>query len=453
MTPFLAALAASGRQRATLPPLLDWVPLLTPLYSRPEHLADYCELLDRAETEPVRGLVSVAPRHGKTELLLHHFAKSLKRNPKRKIAYVTYGDQLARQKSRACRDLAIRAGVNLRSDSHALDWWETTDGGGCRFGSVQSGLTGLGYHEIVFDDPFKNAEEADSETIREKTWQLWISSVFSRLEPGGSILVNAARWHFDDLIGRIEQAKHPGYVKINRAAVVDDQMTPLWPQRWTREALSEIKTVVGGRWWSALYMGQPSPDQGTMFKRDWFSHRYQSLPNLDFRILALDGAWKEGVANDYSVIQSWGLSRLLNQYYLVDEWRARVQLPDLVRAMKDIAAKFKPDAVVIEDAASGIGVAQMLQRETLLNVVAVGVGGTTNEGRAAQVSPIYEAGRVWLPADAPWVADHVEEFLQFPVALHDDRIAAAGHALRRLSDPNGTKRKGVGGPLPNIYAR
>ena len=70
------------------------------------------------------------------------------------------------------------------------------------------------------------------------------------------------------------------------------------------------------------------------------------------------------------------------------------------------------------------------------------------------MSPLYESGRVWLPERAEWVADHVEEFLQFPVALHDDRIAAAGHALRRLSDPMGTRKaQRGGGQLPNIFQR
>ena len=447
----LEAWAAKKRQ-VEVPPLLDWVTQLTPQYQRPEHLAPYAALLERAESEPVRGLVSVAPRHGKTEILLHWFARVLRRHPAWRIAYITYGDSLASQKSRTARDLAIRAGVRLRDDSKSLHQWDTVEGGGLVAGSVNSGLTGMGFNIIVFDDPFKNAEEADSEVIREKTWNLWLSTVFSRLEPGGSALVNAARWHFDDLIGRIEK-EHPEYTKINLGALKADG-TPLWPFRWKPEQLAEIKTTVGGRWGHALYMGTPSPDSGTMFKREWFAHRYTSLPHIDFRLFSLDGAWKEGAANDFSVLQDWGYSRLLNQYYLIDEWRARVQLPDLLRVIKDKAVKAMPDAVVIEDAASGIGVAQVLKRETSLPIVAVGVGGTTNEGRAAQVSPLYESGRVWLPERAEWVADHVEEFLQFPVALHDDRIAAAGHALRRLSDPMGTRKaQRGGGQLPNIFQR
>jgi len=86
---------------------------------------------------------------------------------------------------------------------------------------------------------------------------------------------------------------------------------------------------------------------------------------------------------------------------------------------------------VIEDAASGQSAIQDLRRDTTLPVVAVKAKGS-KQSRADVVSPLFEAGKVWLP-DATWVDEFITEMCSFPGAPHDDMLDAVVHGLLRLS--------------------
>jgi predicted phage terminase large subunit-like protein len=53
--------------------------------------------------------------------------------------------------------------------------------------------------------------------------------------------------------------------------------------------------------------------------------------------------------------------------------------------------------------------------------------------RAAAVSPLIEAGNVYLPHPlyAPWVNEFIEECAAFPNGAHDDQVDAMTQALLR----------------------
>jgi hypothetical protein len=164
-------------------------------------LLDAFERIDRGES--VRVLVSVPPRHAKTETLLHGFAWLLARHPQWAIGYGSYAAEIAYSKSRQARDYARAAGVELRDDSSAVHEWRTRDGGGMLATGRGGPLTGHGVQLLAIDDPFKNRQEADSPTLRAQCWGWYTSTARTRLEPGGSIIITHTRWHPDDLIGRL----------------------------------------------------------------------------------------------------------------------------------------------------------------------------------------------------------------------------------------------------------
>lgn len=149
---------------------------------------------------------------------------------------------------------------------------------------------------------------------------------------------------------------------------------------------------------------------------------------------AVDSAFKEGVGSDYSVIATWGTDG--KNYNLVDLWRDRVEYPSLRRAVQDEYARWRPDAVLVEDASSGQSVIQELRRETNLPIVAVPAKGS-KQNRADAVAPLFEAGKMWLPEYASWVADFIEEHVSFPRGVHDDQVDTTSMALARLRGATG----------------
>jgi predicted phage terminase large subunit-like protein len=106
--------------------------------------------------------------------------------------------------------------------------------------------------------------------------------------------------------------------------------------------------------------------------------------------------------------------------------------PATVKAVRELSSR-RPGAIakLIEDKANGSAVIQMLSRE-LPGILPVNPEGG-KVARAAAVSPLIEAGNIYLPHPdyAPWVNDFIEECAAFPNGAHDDQVDAMTQALLR----------------------
>jgi len=177
---------------------------------------DICDRLERflqdvVDKKSPRLILAMPPRHGKSEIASKNFpAYILGHHPHFEIIASSYNVSLPMGFSRKVRDMmqtpvykAIFPKATLSKSSQAAEAWATTANGGYVAAGVGGGITGKGAHVFIIDDPVKDAEEADSETMREKTWDWWGSTAKTRLAPGGGTLVIQTRWHDDDLSGRM----------------------------------------------------------------------------------------------------------------------------------------------------------------------------------------------------------------------------------------------------------
>jgi hypothetical protein len=164
---------------------------------------------------------------------------------------------------------------------------------------VGKGITGKGGHLIIIDDPVKDAAEANSEVYRKRNWDWYTSTLYTRVEPGGGIILIQTRWHEEDLAGKIlKHAAETGerWDTLHLPALSEGPDVdalgravgePLWPERYDRQALDGIRHTIGSYWFSALYQGRPQPAEGGAFKRSWFRYwRYEA----DGELFALDCA-------------------------------------------------------------------------------------------------------------------------------------------------------------------
>lgn len=204
----------------------------------------------------------------------------------------------------------------------------------------------------------------------------------------------------------------------------------LWPAWFGSDELSALQVELGTRAWSALYQQAPTSDAGGLFRRAWMQRRHVQPPTLSYTLCSVDSAFKTGVANDYSVIATWGTDG--KDFYLLDVWRERVEFPDLVYAVKAQAGIHKPRAVLIEDTAAGQSALQQLRRETPLPLLPVKVT-APKIARAAAITPFFEAGKVSLPAGTGWLDAWIEEHVAFPTGRFDDQVDTTSMALARLA--------------------
>jgi hypothetical protein len=249
----VAAFNAGVASRAQLP-LLDFVPALSPHLARLDFLKPLAAELERAEREPIVLPSSVAVQHGKTTLLEHFVARYLRRYPARHVIWTSYNDDIALLRSGEIQALARSAGCTLVSDGKKS--WRTSEGGGVDARGVGSGIAGLPSDLTIIDDPYGTRADAESAVVRNSIYEWFKSDVWTRRNPMTSVIVNHARWHTDDLIGRLCR-ELPGWeaARLNIAAV-DAKGEPIWKRAGQAELLATARALGEYVWWS-LYMGAP----------------------------------------------------------------------------------------------------------------------------------------------------------------------------------------------------
>lgn len=434
-------------------------------------IARHLEAVERGDIK--RLMITMPPRHGKSMLASEFFpAWYLGRNPDHYVVTATYAQELAddfgRKVKNQIEDDAFRAifpGVGLADDSKSAKRFHIEGAeGGYEHSLSQRGafyavgvggpLTGRGAHLLLIDDPVKNREDADSELIRKKTRDWYTSTAYTRLMPGGRVVVIQTRWHEDDLSGwLLADHQHEGWVTLNLPAI-DDDGAALWPEQYPLEELERIKRALPPRDWSALYQQRPAPDTGDYFKREWV-HLVDSLPPRESMLLYGGSDYAVTAAGgDYTVHGIIGLDPDGNPW-LLDLWRQQASSDVWVEAFCDLVLKWKPVGWAEETGQikSGVGpflVKRMLERGSYVAREQFATRGD-KAIRAQSFRGLIATRGLRIHKDAPFATDLINEMMSFPVGVHDDQVDALGligQLIDRMSSGQGPKPP----PPKPIYA-
>lgn len=447
--------------------LLAFTTYTMPKYEINWHHRLTCKYLDQfVEGKIKRLIVTEPPRHGKSELTSRRLpAYILGRDPTTSIIATSYAADLASRMNRDVQRIIdsqefmdLFPGVYLSGENRlgvksSGSWLRNSDifevvdyGGTYRSAGVGGGITGMGGKFLLIDDPIKNQEEADSQVYRDKLWEWYTSTLYTRLEKEGSILVTLTRWHEDDLAGRLlEAAKNDPdadqWLVLNLPAMYETKDAhpedpraegeALWPNKYSDDRLRALRASVGSRVFNSLYQQRPAAAEGSIIKRNWIRYYKTLPPRLDEIIQSWDFTFKDTKNADFVVGQVWG--RHGANKYLLDEVRGRMDIIGSINAMYSLSAKH-PKAYVklVEDKANGPAIIQLIGSK-LSGIVAVEPEGS-KDSRLHSVAAEYEAGNVYYPdpSIAPWIGDHVEEIVGFPTAKYRDRVDSASQGLSRL---------------------
>lgn len=419
-------------------------------YQRNWHLDAIAHKLAQVERgEETRLIVTVPPRSRKSELASVALpAFIIGRDPAARVICVSYAQPLAAKHSRAFRKVLasdwyrrIFPGVVVDKDTEEIV--ETSVGGGRVATSVGGTVTGLGARTIIIDDPIK-PDEAASEVARERAIEFHRGTLFSRLDGDkatGRIVLVMQRLHEDDLAGHL--LRDGGWTQLCMPAIATEDATYdlgdgrthhrkvgelLHPARESQHSLDQIRRNLGSATFEAQYQQSPAPADGLLVKRQWLG-RYATRPDRSrlFVTQSWDTAIKGDSGANWSVCTTWGL--LDDQHYLLDVYRERVIMPDLINAVVRQHRAFAADALLIEDKGSGSGLIQMLKRQHD-NIYPIGITPTLDKAtRLNLVTPMIEAGSVVLPKEADWLAAYEHELLGFPNVQHDDQVDSTSQYL------------------------
>ncbi len=448
--------------------LLSFAQFVRPEYDANWHHKRLCSLLDRfVSGESTRVMVFMPPQHGKSELVSRCLPSYIHGvEPNASVIATSYAADLSSRMNRDVQRIMdtpeyskVFPGTKLNSsnvrtlakDSKGGGSWlrnnsifEIVDKrGSYRSAGVGGGITGMGGDYLLIDDPIKSQEDAYSQVHRDKVWDWYISTFYSRRRGDhAKVLITLTRWHDDDLAGRLIKLSETeptadkwevlSFPAIKDSPPTDDDPREigeaLWPKRFGIKTLNQNKAN-GKYFWNALYQQRPSSPDGNIIKREWIKY-YDVLPeDLTDQQHSWDLTFKgsdqrKSNKGSYVVGQIWG--RQGANCYLLDQYRGRPNMPGTLTAIRSMTVKH-PLALrkLIEDAANGPGTIAML-RDEIPGMVLVGTKGQSKEERLHLVSPLFEAGNVWLPR---WAEELVEELVSFPNAANDDMVDALSMAL------------------------
>lgn len=392
-------------------------------------------------------ILSVPPRHGKSQQCSIDFpAWFLGRNPGKEIIESSYSAELAQDFGSKTREVmksdeyrAIFPHVMLRDDEQARGRWRTKQGGGYVAVGVGGSITGRGADILLVDDPIKNREEAESVVYRDKTYDWFTSTGFTRLHPKGVAIIVLTRWHIDDLAGRLlENEALADRIKVLRfpALATKDGMNrkigqPLWPVRYTPEALLEIKATIGPYDWSSLYQCSPVLTEKQEFKPEWY--KYISEKELDMlqttNYLTIDTAMSKGTQADYCGFCDNSVDK--EDYWNFKAWHARLGPEELVDNLFSLHETRKYSAIGIERTAYLDGLKPFLdseqrRRNKFLPIVELKHNQTSKEIRIrGGLIPRYSTGSI---RHVEGQCDALEEEqMTFPNGINDDVLDAAAY--------------------------
>lgn len=453
--------------------LIPFTQRINPRYDAGWVHQDIARRLERFSDDVAKGLsprlmILMPPRHGKSELASRMFpAWHLGRCPDHEIIACSYNVSLAMSFSRKVKEVLHDPSyqsvfeTRLHPDFQANEEWGIAGTrGGYVAAGVGGGITGKGAHCLIIDDPLKNAEEADSAEVREKLWDWYGSTAYTRLAPGGGVLVIQTWWHDDDLAGRLQtaMAEDPGadqfeLVKYPAIAEADEYLDEdtdlivydecpahgrlvrrkgeaLHPQRYDTVKLHQIRKTIPPRFWAALYQQNPVPDDGAYFLKEHF--RRAGLPSVKRAnvFVAFDFAISEKKQNDYTV-GVVGLQDEDDVLHVAD--MVRYKSGDgmfIVESILNLCKKwYSPNLVVgFEDGQIYRAIESLLKkrmREThFYPSIQVLKPITDKMARARPLQGRMQQGMVSFSDQGDWYDAARAEMLRFPAGVHDDQVDA-----------------------------
>lgn len=419
----------------------------------PHHrlIARKLEAVERGEIP--RLMITMPPRHGKSMLASEFFpAWYLGRNPDHSVVMATYAQDLADDFGRKVKNqiedasfAGIFPGVGLAGDSKSVKRFHVEEGGeliegGYEHSLKQRGsfyavgiggpLTGRGAHLLLIDDPVKNREDADSEVIRKKTKDWYTSTAYTRLMPGGRVVIIQTRWHEEDLSGwLLAEHAHEGWEVLNLPALSEDGRA-LWPEQYDVAALNRIRKAIGARDWSALYQQAPSPSDGDYFKAEWLRSYEKAPPQDQMRVYGgSDYAVTADGGGDYTVHVVVGIDPD-GRMYLLDLWRKQSASDEWVESFCDLVKRWQPIGWAEETGQIRSGVGPFLDRRMRERKAYVAREQFPTRGdkavRAQSIRGRMALEGLYVPTAAGWYPDLRSELLAFPAGKHDDQVDALG---------------------------
>ena len=411
-------------------------------------------LMELAEGKKDRVCVNIPPRHGKSQLVSIYFpAWFIGKYPNKKVLMVSHTTDLAVDFGRKVRNLIDQEAykqvfpmVTLAADSKSAGRWNTNMGGEYFACGVGSALAGRGADLLLVDDPHNEQDIINGNfEIFEKAYEWFTFGARTRLMPGGRVAIIQTRWHMDDLTGRVTKdmalnERSDQYEVVEFPAIFNENSEkekPLWPEFFDLEALHRTKASMPLFQWNAQFQQNPTAEEASVVKRDWWQiWKQDKPPQCEYIIMSLDAAAESHNRADFTALTTWGvfMNEEENAYHIIllNSIKKRIEFPELKALALEEYKEWEPDSFIVEKKSSGTALYQEMRRMGIpVQEYTPHRGSGDKLARLNSVADLVQSGLVWVP-ETRWAEEVVEEIAGFPFMSNDDLVDSTVMALMRF---------------------
>lgn len=382
-----------------------------------------------------RALVELPRDHGKSTQVCARLVWELGRDPSLRVKIVCASEALAAERGRFVRE-AIQGNDEVRRvfpDLLPSHPWSDTRFTVTRPASVIGpSVTAIGIGaastgaraDLLVCDDIVDVKAIHSRAERDRVKAHFRNNLMNLLEPDGRFWGLCTPWHRDDLNAEL---RRDGAYPLFRQPV-NENLDPVWPARWPREALIARRAEVGPAAFARGYRLVPLADEDTVIRPEWVKV-WEAPAEADRVVLSVDPAVSTGAKADRSALVV--LAKCGPEVRCLDAVARRVSTPDLVGLIGTLDALWRPAVIVFESNAAFRGIADLLTRHPQFGPKVAGLAQTKDKAwRAGSFSVSVANGSFRLKGDGRGGVDAAqkelfEEMTTFPVGEHDDLLDAA----------------------------
>jgi predicted phage terminase large subunit-like protein len=399
------------------------------------------DLQDFLGTHP-RALVELPRDHGKSVQACIRILWELGRQPALRVKIVCASEALAVERSRFLRDAIVRNPlVRLVFPTlRPFQPWTATRftiqrpaeiiGPSVTAFGVGAASTGARADLLVCDDI------VDVRSIHSAAERLRVSTYFREnlvnlLEPSGRLWNLFTPWHVNDLNSELKT--NPEFVHFRRG--IDEQLTPIWPEKWPREKLEARRREIGEISFARAYRLVPLSGAETPIKPEWIQF-WTDDHDYDIVVLSIDPAVCEKATADATALVVLGRTPSLEVHCLSAIGR-RISAGELGDLIADADRRWQPQRILFEANGAFQSLCEQFQRDRRFGFKVQGVTQSQNKrARIHAFSVNVQDGSFRLKAGengvAPEQQELLDEMLTFPAGAHDDLLDAAATGTRYL---------------------
>lgn len=412
-------------------------------------------LTDIKDGKVKRLILELPPRSWKSRITSEFVAWYLWHHPEKDIILTGHGSSLLEWFSRNIRDRINSKeymdifNTKLSDGNTAVKSWKTSEGGEFSIFWVGWGITGKWGHLLIIDDPYATREDAESETIKTKTWDWYKSTFLSRRQNEDSaIVVIMQRWAEDDLVGRLLEESSDDWTRISIPAI-DWEGKSFWPEKFSVGYLEEMRKEIGEYFFMSQYQQDPVNEWSWAFLRDYFQYSWniegtEIARRLDI-VTFLDPAISKKQEADSSAIVTIWLDPVTNLIYVLEVKKLKEEPDKIIDEVFHTVHKY---SVMWNSFKFGIEVVQfqkmlaleiqkqMRVRNKFFILEEVRPTGEKEARIRSMLQPRYSNRSIIHNKNVFNTNELESELLKFPNGKHDDLIDALSSGMTLIEASN-----------------